>query len=163
MKHHKITDAHKNKFNEDVRKFYDEFIKKNDPFKEDEDILVTLVNRNIMSEEYKLSVKEAYVKGYEFHENFLKHTVTTRETSIYTSLKRNNLKLFWVKNPVTTSKTQKKVLSPKQECNLYASFYDTYQIRECNLDDFSRMRTISTHHQFQWVENLNHPIINLRH
>ena len=106
-----------------------------------------------MSEGSKFFAKEVYNKGDELDENFLKHSFTTSERNMYTPLRQNYFKFFFVKYAFTSSNTEKKLSSLKQKCNLYASFYVSCQKRGCDCHDFFSHQNHIYPPSFQSIQN----------
>ena len=135
--HHEDTDAHEKRFRTHVLSFKNTFDEAGSPF-EEEDILVHVVSRQIMSEAAATSVRIAYDTGKKQYDDFVQTRLRTCEVSIHTSIPKNKLPLFRAKNAVSTSKERLKMVSLKQDCKLFASLYVACQARDGDLREFFR-------------------------
>eukprot|EP00112_Aurelia_sp_Birch-Aquarium-sp1_P020427 Seg5269.1 transcript_id=Seg5269.1/GoldUCD/mRNA.D3Y31 product="hypothetical protein" protein_id=Seg5269.1/GoldUCD/D3Y31 len=135
--HHEDTDAHEKRFRKHVSSFKNTLDEAGSPF-EEEDILVHIVSRQIMSEAAATSVKIAYDTGKKQYKDFVHTRLRTCEVSIHTSIPKNKLPLFRAKNAVSTSKEKLKMVSLKQDCKLFASLYVACQARDGDLKEFFR-------------------------
>ena len=134
--HHENTSAFEKRFRKHVNALEQSFIKEGNPFEEDENVLMTIVSRNIMSEKAKESVYQATELGKRQYAEFVQMRLHIGEMSIYNTIKKNKLILFRNKNSIVTQKSKIKVSSLKDECKLYASLYVACQTREGDLNDF---------------------------
>ena len=69
------------------------------------------------------SVYEARTLGAEQYSSYKEGVFVLGIKSIYETIKRNKLSLYKNTNTVAISKTQKKVVSLKQDCQLYSSLH----------------------------------------
>ena len=67
---------------------------------------------------------------------FLTQRILTNASSIYDTIKKNNLPLFSHKNSIIISKTKQKMVSLDADWRLYANLYVACQSREGNLESF---------------------------
>ena len=65
----------------------------------------------LMSKDFKLSAKEAYLKGDNSYQDLFKTDPYYKKDRNLYCLDKNNLKLFQVKNAFTTSKTEKSTIT----------------------------------------------------
>ena len=98
--------------------------------------MTPLVTRNVMDTSANKSVHETRTLGAEQYSSYKEGVFVIGSKSIYESIKRNKLSLHENTNTVVISKTQKKVASLKQDCQLYSSLYVACQNREGDLEEF---------------------------
>ena len=94
------------------------------------------VTKNVMDTSANKSVYEARTLGAERYSSYKEGVFVLRNKSIYETIKRNKLSLYKNTNTVAISKTQKKVASLKQDCQLYSNLYVACQNREGDLEEF---------------------------
>ena len=82
------------------------------------------------------SVYEARTRAAEQYSSYKEGVFILGSKSIYETIKRNKLSLYKNTNTVVISKTQKKVVSLKQDCQLYSNLYVACQNREGDLEEF---------------------------
>ena len=127
--HHETTNVFEKRFREHVNALEQTFIKEGKPFEEQENILMTIVTRNIMSEKAKESVYQATELGKRHYAECVQQRLHIGEKSIYDTIKKNKLMLFRKKNSILMQKGKIKLSSLKDECKLYASLYVACQMR----------------------------------
>ena len=121
--HHENTTSFENMFKKDFKNRKYEFKKVGNPFFEDTEILYTLVTKNVMDTSSNKSVYEARTLGAEQYSSYKERGFVLGIKSIYETIKRNKLSLYKNTNTVVISKTQKKVVSLKQDCQLYSNLH----------------------------------------
>ena len=82
------------------------------------------------------SVYEARTLGAEHYSSYKKGVFALGSKSFFETIKLNTLSLYKITNTVVISKTQKKVVSLKQDCQLYSNLYVACQNREGDLEEF---------------------------
>lgn len=92
-------------------------------YQDEDDILMHLTKKSLMSQEAMKSVRKAQRLGKEQYDRYVEERLITGQVSLYSVIKSNNLPLFREKNKVSTSKGRLRIVSLKQESKLYASLY----------------------------------------
>ena len=133
--HHEDSDGQEKKFRKDTIAIKEVFSELGNPFEED-DVLMHVTKKCLMSQEAMQSVREAQRLGKEQYDRYVKERLIMRQVSLYSAIKRNSLPLFREKNKVSTSKGKLRMVSLKEECWLYASLYVACQSRDGDLQDF---------------------------
>ena len=82
------------------------------------------------------SVYEARNLGLEQYSSCKEEIFVLGSKSIYETIKRNKLSLYKNTNTVVIFKTQKKVATLKQDCQLYSNLYFASQNCEGDLEEF---------------------------
>ena len=134
--HHEDMVSFEKKFRKDVKSLYSAYIEDGNPFEEEDDVLTKLGDKVVMNEHAIKFVHEARKRGKDQYDIFKVERLVTATKSIHDVIKKNKLPLFRQKNTIATKKSQEKISSLKQDCNLYASLYVSCQARESDLDDF---------------------------
>ena len=122
-------------FKKDFKYLKYESEKVGNPFFEDTEILYTLVTRNVMDTSANKSIYEVTL-GVEQCSSYREGVFVSGSKSFYETIKRNKLSLYKNTNTVVISKTQKKVVSLKQDCQLYSNLYAACQNPEGDLEEF---------------------------
>ena len=68
----------------------------------------------------KDSVQETFIIGENQYKKLFSGVIEFKRKNIHNVIKKNNLAIFKKKNPMSLCRSQKKVLSLKQDCQLYA-------------------------------------------
>ena len=105
-------------------------------FFEDTEILYVLVTKNNMDTSANKSVYEARTLRAEQYSSYKEGVFVLGGKSIYETIKRNKLSLYKNAKTFVISKTQKKVWSLKQDCQLHSNLYVASQNREGDLEKF---------------------------
>ena len=134
--HQENTTSFENMFKKDFENLNYEFEKVGNPIFEDKEMLQTLVTKNVMYASANKSVYEARTLGAEHYSSYKKGVFALGSKSFFETIKLNTLSLYKITNTVVISKTQKKVVSLKQDCQLYSNLYVACQNREGDLEEF---------------------------
>ena len=89
-----------------------------------------------MDSSVKQSAYEARTLSAEQCSSYKEGVFVFGSKSIYETIKRSKLSLYKNRNTGDLSKTQKKVASLKQDCQLYSNLYVAYENREGDLEEF---------------------------
>ena len=108
------------------------------------------------------SVYEARTLGAEQYSSYKEGVFVLGIKSIYETIKRNKLSLYKNTNTVVISKTQKKVVSLKQDCQLYSScMLDVKIVKEIYKNSLL-MKIMLTLHHCQFMVKCVQPISQIR-
>ena len=129
-------------YHEDTASFEKDFGKNRDslvasileygnPFEEEEQNLVLITSRLVLDDVATKSVIETKMIGEGQYTAFVNERLINRRTSLYDTLKRNDLSLFRQK-----SKSKQKIATLNSQRRLYANLYVACQSREGDLDNF---------------------------
>ena len=81
------------------------------PFEEEEDVLITLMSKPVKDEESAKSVKIAREAGVTHYQDFKEGRFYTWKMSVNDPIKRNKFSLFRNKNSIKTSSSKLKLIS----------------------------------------------------
>ena len=99
-------------------------------------MIYTVVSKVMMTQEVKDSVQRASIIGENQYKTFLSEVTELKRKIMHDAITKNNLAIFKKENSTSFCKSKQKVLSLKQDCQLYASLYVACQTRESDLSDF---------------------------
>ena len=112
------------------------FVEIGNPFLEHEDNLIHLISKQVMNEAARDSVINSKDIGNEQLTAFLADRIIGNTTSIYDTIKKNNLSLFRHKNSIVISNKKKQVIDLVADRRLFSSLYVACQSRQGNLESF---------------------------
>ena len=134
----------------------EEFLTQSNPFEERDDILYTVGSKVMMIQEVKDSVQRASIIGENQYKKFLSEVIEFKRKNIHDIITKNNLAIFKKKNSTSLCKSKQKVLSLKQDYQLYASLYVACQARKSDLSDFFSHENYSYPPALSKFGKLNH-------
>ena len=134
--HHEDTASFEKAFCKDRDSLIASILEYGNPFKEAEQTFVHITSRHVLDDLTTKSVKEAKRIGQDQYIAFINERLINRRTSLYDTLKRNDLSLFWQKHLLKMSKSNQKIATLNSERRLYANLYVPCQSREGDLDNF---------------------------
>ena len=120
------------RFQKNVTDLVQEVLTQLNSFEERDDTLYTVVSKVMMTQEVKDSVQSASVIGENQCKKFLSAVIEFKCKNIHNVIKKS-LAIFKEKNSTSLCKSKQKVLSLKQDCQLYSSLYVACQTRESDL------------------------------
>ena len=97
---------------------------------EQEDHLIHLISKQVMNEVAKASVINSKDIGNEQLAVFLIERIVGNTSSIYDTIKKNNLPLFRHKNNIVISNKKKQVVDLVADRRLFSTFYVACQSRK---------------------------------
>ena len=133
-----------------------EFLTQSNPFEERDHILYTVVSNVMITQEVKDSVQRASVIGENQYKKLLSGVIEFKRKNIHDVITKNNLAIAKKKNSTSLCKSKQKVLSVKQDCQLYASLYVACQAHESDLLDFISYENYSYLPDLSKFGELNH-------
>ena len=136
LHHHEDTKTFEVKFQKDKNAFTNAIEDLGNPFLEEEPQLVHIVTKQLLDEKASKSIKNAKDIGEHQFKAFVEQRLTEGTSSIYDTIKKNNLPLYRQKNCVVTPKSKQKVATLTSDCRLFSNLYIASQSREGNLEQF---------------------------
>ena len=106
------------------------------PFREDEECLVNIESKHILTKDASESVKSAKVKCEKQSKELIENCLVNRTKSLYDSISKNKLNFFRHRNHVAVSKKSQEINSLKSDCRLYGNLYLACQARKGDLEEF---------------------------
>lgn len=137
LKHHEQTYSQQMAFKNDLQSVISSFEDLGNPFMEDDEELVALDTKDVMSDEVVQTVKNVINIGQEQYKSYVDTRLIKRSTAITTPLKKNNLRLFGSQEK-DQPKHKTKLAELKNDCALFSRLYIACQSRDGNLEDFFR-------------------------
>ena len=134
--HHEDTASFERDFRKDRDSLIASILEYGNPFKEEEQNLVHITSRHVLDDVVTRPIKEAKRIGEDQYTAFVNERLINRRTSLYDTLKRNDLSLFRQKHLLNMSKSKQKIATLNSERRLYANLYVACQSREGDLDNF---------------------------
>ena len=134
--HHEDTASFEKDFRKDRDSLIASILEYGNPFKEEEQNLVHITSRHVLDDVATKSVKDVKRIGEDQYTAFVNERLINRRTSLYDTLKRNDLSLFRQKHLLNMSKSKQKIATLNSERRLYANLYVACQSREGDLDNF---------------------------
>ena len=132
--HHEDSDA----FEKDIRENWFSVIKTFKKFDsssmECQPDLMNILSKEVMLEKPSTSVRNVH-KCSDFIKERLCNSVN-QKMSIYATIKRNRLDLFWSKRIITVPKVKREKAALKEQIQVYSSLYVGFKSRQANLDEF---------------------------
>ena len=135
-RHHEDSASFEKKFRKDVTKMMEVMRQLGNPFDDSENQLIQIVSRTIMNEESTNSVLNTKDPGISQYQSYVYDRLVICKKAIKEKIEKNNLSLFREKHKLSLKKDKMKVVSRKQENNLYASLFVTCQLRNVDLENF---------------------------
>ena len=133
--HHADTASFEKDFRKDRDSLIASRLEYGDPFEEEEQNFVHIISRHVFDDVATKSVKEAKRMREDQYTAFVNERLINRRTSLYDTLKRNDLSFFRQKHLLKMSKSKQKIATLNSERRLYANLY--CQSGEGDLDNFS--------------------------
>ena len=134
---HEDTDLYEKTFREEGSRYLESFKAMANPFREDEECVVNIELKHILSKDASELVKSAKVKGEKQSKEFIENCRLVNGTkSLYDSISKNKLKLFQHKHDVAVSKKSQEISSLKSDCCLYGNLYIACQAIKGDLEEF---------------------------
>ena len=134
--HHEDTASFEKDFSKDRDSLIASILEYGNPFEEEEQNLVHITSRHVLDDVATKSVKDVNRIGEDQYTAFVNERLINRRTSLYDTLKRNDLSLFRQKHLLNMSKSKQKIATLNSERRLYANLYVACQSREGDLDNF---------------------------
>ena len=134
--HHEDTASFEKDFRKDRDSLIASILEYGNPFEEEEQNLVHITSRHVLDDVVTRPIKEAKRIGEDQYTAFVNERLINRRTSLYDTLKRNNLSLFRQKHLLKMSKSKQKIATLNSERRLYANLYVACQSRQGDLDNF---------------------------
>ena len=128
--HHEDTAKLEADFQKKRSSLIQAFIEVRNPFMEHEDHLIHLISKQVMNEVAKDSVINSKDIGNEQLAVFLIERIVGNTSSIYDTIKKNNLPLFRHKNNIVKSNKKKQVVDLVADRRLFSSLYVACQSRK---------------------------------
>ena len=133
---HEDTDLYEKTFREEGSRYLESFKAMANPFREDEECVVNIELKHILSKDASELVKSAKVKGEKQSKEFIENCRLVNGTkSLYDSISKNKLKLFQHKHDIAVSKKSQEISSLKSDCCLYGNLYIACQARKGDLEE----------------------------
>ena len=134
--HHEDTASFEKDFCKDRDSLIASILEYRNPFEEEEQNLVHITSRHVLDDVATKSVKDVKRIGEDQYTAFVNERLINRRTSLYDTLKRNDLSLFRQKHLLNMSKSKQKIATLNSERRLYANLYVACQSTEGDLDNF---------------------------
>ena len=120
--HHEENDSFEKDFREKQFSLIENFKKFDNPFAESQPDLINIVSKEVLSEKVATSVRHAYSVGKKQCSDFIKDRLCNSDDqrmSIYATVKKNRLALFWSKSIATVPKVKRETTALKEWIQLY--------------------------------------------
>ena len=125
--HHEDTASFEKDFCKDRDSLIASILEYRNPFEEEEQNLVHITSRHVLDDVATKSVKEVKRIGEDQYTAFVNERLINRRTSLYNTLKRNDLSLFRQKHLLKMSKLKQKIATLNPERRLYANMLSQSQ------------------------------------
>ena len=134
--HHEDTASFERDFRKDRDSLIASILEYGNPFKEEEQNLVHITSRHVLDDVATKSVKDVKRIGEDQYTAFVNERLINRRTSLYDTLKRNDMSLFRQKHLLKMSKSKQKIADLYSERRLYAKLHVACHSREGDVDNF---------------------------
>ena len=134
--HHEDTASFERNFRKDRDSLIASILEYGNPFKEEEQNLVHITSRHVLDDVVTRPIKEAKRIGEDQYTAFVNERLINRRTSLYDTLKRNDMSLFRQKHLLKMSKSKQKIADLYSERRLYAKLHVACHSREGDVDNF---------------------------
>ena len=111
--HHEDTDFYEKTCREEGSRYLESFKAMANPFREDEECLVNIESKYILSKDASELVKSAKLKGEKQSKEFIENSHVNGTKPLYDIVSKNKLKLFRHRNDVAVSKKLQEINSLK--------------------------------------------------
>ena len=125
--HHEDTASFEKDFCKDRDSLIASILEYRNPFEEEEQNLVHITSRHVLDDVATKSVKDVKRIGEDQYTAFVNERLINRRTSLYNTLKRNDLSLFRQKHLLKMSKLKQKIATLNPERRLYANMLSQSQ------------------------------------
>ena len=136
IQHHEQMNGMQIKFDQDVRSLVSVLDDMGNPFEEDNEDLMVLDTKEIMSSAAVSAVRAVQKIGQDQFESFVKERLVDVSKPLNDVIKRNKFLLFTSGKGKSTSKSKQQLAYAKNDSELFSRLYIACQTRDGNLEEF---------------------------
>ena len=136
--HHDQTASVQNSFLKDVRSLVTVFEHLGNPFEEESKDLIVLHSKVLAGSSAVEAVRQVKQTGKSKFEDFIRECLIERTKAVYDTIPKNKLLVFGTSTVKKISKPKQKLISLKQDMELFSRLFIACQIRDGNLNEFFR-------------------------
>ena len=150
--HHEQRHSTQKSFQKQVDSLRDTITSMGNPFLDDFPELVTLYSRECASESAVNTVQSLETIGKERFDDYVSNVIEKGTRSVHSTIKKNNLALFWNPKPKKQSKQGKKIKVLQNNVSLFGQLHVSLHNRENDLEEFFGHEIQSYPPSFQTLE-----------
>ena len=136
--HHDQTASVQNSFLKDVRSLVTVFEHLGNPFEEESKDLIVLHSKVLAGSSAVEAVRQVKQTGKSKFEDFIRECLIERTKAVYDTIPKNKLLVFGTSTVKKISKPKQKLISLKQDMELFSRLFIACQTRDGNLNEFFR-------------------------
>ena len=136
IQHHEQMNGMQIKFDQDVRSLVSVLDDMGNPFEEDNEDLMVLDTKEIMSSAAVSAVRAVQKIGQDQFESFVKERLVDVSKPLNDVIKRNKFLLFASGKGKSTSNSKQQLAYAKNDSELFSRLYIACQTRDGNLEEF---------------------------